>query len=111
MGPGSLFIFIMLANCGINIIYPGTGSSRGQQPSLHNKSVPYKKPAASVPATTAHRGSISGSSEPGRGSISGPGPASCAECGLVFDNASFLHLHRVLMHSRRRRGGGGEEVR
>ena len=26
----------------------------------------------------------------------------CGQCGWMFDNANFLQLHRVLMHSRRR---------
>ena len=25
----------------------------------------------------------------------------CEQCGWMFDNANFLHLHKVLMHSRR----------
>ena len=33
----------------------------------------------------------------------GAGPVKCGECGWMLDNMSLLHLHRVLMHSRRQR--------
>ena len=32
----------------------------------------------------------------------GSDEVACGQCGWMFDNANFLQLHRVLMHSRRR---------
>ena len=75
-----------------------TGPARGQLGASHpHKSLPYTKPGAS--GAGGHRGS--GSS----------GPVECGQCGWMFDNVSFLHLHRVLMHSRRQRMEAGARGR
>ena len=77
-----------------------TGPARGQLGASHpHKSLPYTKPATSGAGAGAHR--VSGSS----------GPVECGECGWMFDNVSFLHLHRVLMHSRRQRLEAGARGR
>ena len=83
-----------------------TGPARGQLSSASHphKALPYKKPATSG-ATGGHRGSVSAAPS------SPSGPVECAECGWMFDNASFLHLHRVLMHSRRQRMEAGARGR
>ena len=62
------------------------GGTRSQQSSHHNKNNPYKKPsgASSGPA------------------VSTSSTVQCTDCGWVFDDQSFLHLHKVLMHSRRK---------
>ena len=76
-----------------------TGPARGQLGASPHKTLPYKKPCAPG----------------GAGSVSAPssaaGPVECGECGWMFDNVSFLHLHRVLMHSRRQRLEAGARGR
>ena len=56
---------------------------------LHTKSVPYKKPQTQVKSPGARTNSTGSEVE-------------CNQCGWMFDNASFLQLHKVLMHSRRK---------
>ena len=65
------------------------GSARTQQSSHHNKNNPYKKPS----------GASSGTGGP---TVSTSSTVQCTDCGWVFDDHSFLHLHKVLMHSRRK---------
>ena len=54
----------------------------------HSKPVPYTKPPVSARAPPSSTVTSSG--------------VTCGECGWMFDNASFLHLHKALMHGRRR---------
>jgi len=58
-------------------------------PSLHTKSVPYKKPQTPLKSLGGRTSSTGSEVE-------------CNQCGWMFDNASFLQLHKVLMHSRRK---------
>ena len=67
------------------------GGTRSQQSSHHNKNNPYKKPSGASSGSTSSGPAVSTSST-----------VQCTDCGWVFDDHSFLHLHKVLMHSRRK---------
>ena len=66
---------------------PSLGPLSPPRPSL--RSAPYKRGGSGVQQVGTTRGG--GNTE-----------VACGQCGWMFDNANFLQLHRVLMHSRRR---------
>ena len=63
---------------------PSSYSSPPAPPRPSPRPAPYRKGAAGP--------------RPGAGSSE----VACGQCGWMFDNTNFLHLHKVLMHSRRR---------
>jgi len=67
---------------------PSLGPLSPPRPSL--RSAPYK------------RGGSGGVQQVGTTRGGGNTEVACGQCGWMFDNANFLQLHRVLMHSRRR---------
>ena len=59
---------------------------------------PVSPPRPSLRSAPYKRGGSGGQA----GTRGGNTEVACGQCGWMFDNANFLQLHRVLMHSRRR---------
>ena len=71
------------------------------------RSTPYKRGGGQGGGQGAGQGAGQGGQGGGQSSQicssrGGSEEVACGQCGWMFDNANFLQLHRVLMHSRRR---------